>query len=59
VFDVRLHGRWRSLIGLVGRLTALAGVMTGLAVAIVALGRAAGWWWEVGCAGGARGGPLT
>jgi len=43
-FDVRLRGRWRSLIVCIGRLTALVGAATGLLVAIGELGRAAGWW---------------
>ena len=38
-FDVRLHGRWRSLIVCIGRLTALVGALTGLLVAIGELGR--------------------
>jgi len=29
---VRLHGRWRSLITCIGRLTALVGATTGLVV---------------------------
>jgi hypothetical protein len=33
-----------ALIVCIGWLAALAGAGTGLAVAIVALGRAAGWW---------------
>jgi hypothetical protein len=43
-FDVRLRGRWRSLLSLIGRVAALVGAITGLAVAIVELGQAAGWW---------------
>jgi hypothetical protein len=38
-FDVLLRSRWRSLIVCIGRLTALVGMLAGLAVAIVALGR--------------------
>jgi hypothetical protein len=33
-FDVRLRGRWRPLLSLVGRLAALVGALTGLAVVI-------------------------
>jgi hypothetical protein len=40
--NVRLRGRWRSLLGLVGRLAALASALTGPAVTVVELGRAAG-----------------
>ena len=43
-FDVRLHGRWRSMIVFIGQVTALVGAVTGLMVATVELGRAAGWW---------------
>jgi hypothetical protein len=43
-FDVRLHGRWRSLIVCIGQLTVLVGAVTGLVVAIGELGHAAGCW---------------
>jgi len=51
-FDVRLHGRWRSLFVCMGRLTARGpthrsaptSALTGLLLAIGELGRAASWW---------------